>query len=208
MNNNDLPQKTNRKKTKIMRLGIPLSLIFIALYTIVILFLTEVEICEYLYNQGQQYKHYSIVNGVTAAFKGNTVCLSIFIIACVFIAVSLIAMIAYWVSINRSTPIILEGKNETMNYGSYKKAYEFYKKSPLVNAILTIVLALVWAIIDYCECITGISDLEIVGCLAVWLLIGSVVAGTVAFLTQISISATVIRTDTVLRIEQIIKGKN
>ena len=208
MNNTESPKKAIDKKSKIVRLGIPFSLIFIALYTIAMLFFTEVEVYEYLYDQGKPYKHYNIVNGVAAAFKGNAVCLTIFIIACTFIAVGLIAMIAYWVSINHRAPIILEGKNKTMNYDSYKKAYEFYKKSPLVNAILTLVLVLVWAIVDYCECITGISDLEIVGCLAVWLLIGSVVAGTVAFLTQISISATVLRTDAVLRIEQIIEKEN
>ena len=92
-----------------------------------------------------------------------------------------------------------------MNLKSYENAYQIYKKLPLINAILIMVLTLVWAILDYDMCLTGISDLEFFGCLIIWLLIGAVIAGVTAFLTQISISATVLRTDAVLTIAENIK---
>ena len=91
---------------------------------------------------------------------------------------------------------------------SYQNMYEIYKKFPLINAILIMILTLVWAIVDYSECITSISDLTFVGCFVIWLLIGAVVAGIVAFITMVSISATIVRTDAILQIEESIKKSN
>ena len=89
-----------------------------------------------------------------------------------------------------------------MNSDSYKDKYEIYKKLPFINAILTIILVLVWAIVDYSECITGIGDMGFLGCFSLWLLFGAAVAGIVGFITMVSISATVVRTDAILQIEE------
>ena len=82
---------------------------------------------------------------------------------------------------------------------NYKKMYEIYKKLPLINFITTCVLSLAWGIIDYCEFITAISDLDF-GAIFIWLLIGAAFGGIVMFFTCVAISPTILRTDATLEI--------
>ena len=82
----------------------------------------------------------------------------------------------------------------------YKKAYNIYKKMPLISFVSTVVLALAWGILDAVEFITGIGELEF-GAVVVWLLIGAVFAFIPAFLTSIIISPTVLRTDAALAVQ-------
>ena len=209
MEDTPLSQSKADKKAKTLLFKIPIVLIGIAVYTIIILLLTEVEGYKYVYEQGTPRKQYDIVNGVVGAFRGNTICLIFFIIACTFIVLGLFALIFYWVHNKHHTLFISERKKEKMTSTNYQKIYETtYKKLPLINAILVMILTLAWAIIDYSACITGIGDLEFFGCFAIWLLIGAVAAGIVAFLTAISISATIVRTDAILQIEKSIKKSN
>ena len=207
MEDTPLIQSKADKKAKTLLFKIPIVLIGIAIYTIIILLLTEVEGYKYVYEQGTPRKQYDVVNGVIGAFRGNTICLVFFIIACTFIVLGLFALILYWVHNKHHTLFILERKKEKMTSKNYQNMYEIYKKFPLINAISIMILTLVWSIVDYNECITGISDLGF-GCFVIWLLIGAVVAGIVAFITMVSISATIVRTDAILQIEENVKKSN
>lgn len=82
----------------------------------------------------------------------------------------------------------------------YKKAYNIYKKMPLISFISTVVLALAWGILDAIAWITEIVESEF-GIVVIWMLIGSVFAFITAFLTSIIVSPTVLRTDAALAIQ-------
>ena len=83
---------------------------------------------------------------------------------------------------------------------NYKKMYKIYKKLPFINSIITCLLSLVWGIIDGTQWITGIGDNLEGAAIAIWLLIGAVLAVIVMFLTCVTISPVVVRTDAALEI--------
>ena len=74
---------------------------------------------------------------------------------------------------------------------NYKKAYAVYKRLPLINFIVMMVLALAWGIVDACAYIT---DLDIMAIL-VWPIAGVIPASISAFVTAVVISPVVLRTD-------------
>ncbi len=87
----------------------------------------------------------------------------------------------------------------------YTGFYGIYKKLPFINFIATMVLSLVWGIIDWCEWITEIGELEFGG-LIIWLLIGAVVGLINTFFTCIYTSPTIVRTDATVAILDTIKN--
>ena len=88
---------------------------------------------------------------------------------------------------------------------NYMKYYGIYKKLPLINFISTVVIALVWGIVDAFEYITDIGELE-VGAVFIWTLIGAVVGAIVMFFTAVVMSATIVRTDATIEIESKLKN--
>lgn len=74
----------------------------------------------------------------------------------------------------------------------YTWFYGIYKKLPFINFIATMVISLIWGIIDWCKWITDMAGF---GGLIVWLLIGAVVGLINLFFTSIYISPAIVRTD-------------
>ena len=91
-----------------------------------------------------------------------------------------------------------------MNF-DYESTYlNLYKKLPMINAISAYVLVIAWAIVDWAEWIVfG----EFLGFL-IWLGIGAPFAVLVGFITMLSISATVVRTDSAIEMKKMVKNKS
>ena len=87
----------------------------------------------------------------------------------------------------------------------YTWFYGLYKKLPFINFIATMVISLIWGIIDWCEWITGIGELDFGG-LVIWLLIGAVVGLINMFFTSIYISPAIVRTDVTVDILNSVKN--
>jgi Zn-dependent protease with chaperone function len=98
---------------------------------------------------------------------------------------------------------------------NYKKFYQLYKKMPAIAAITTMILALVWSIIDVIVFrvgrggwFTSVWEFGIlrlnnpIVSILIWLAIGVVLATIVWFFSALTISATITRTDAVLEISE------
>lgn len=94
-----------------------------------------------------------------------------------------------------------------MNF-DYENIYQsIYKKLPMISAIAAYVLVVAWAIVDWTAWLTGIGGLGLEGFL-IWLGIGAPFAALVGFITMLSISATVVRTDSAIEMKKMVKNKS
>ena len=108
--------------------------------------------------------------------------------------------------------------NAIMN-PDYTGFYQFYKKLPGIAAISTMVIFLIWSIVDvivfrvnvgwYSPIYKyGIFRLESpILSVLIWLAIGVIVSGIVWFFSALTTSATVTRTDAVLKIAEATEEK-
>jgi hypothetical protein len=97
----------------------------------------------------------------------------------------------------------------------YERFYTLYKKMPGILAYTTIIMTVIWSIVDvsifqtsygsYFNRYTcyGIMELEsALLAMLVWWAIGAVLAGIAWFFSALSVSATVRRTDAVVAIKE------
>ena len=83
----------------------------------------------------------------------------------------------------------------------YKWSYRIYRYLPIISAIVTAIGSFLWAVIDS---VGGNSIICESGILAfiIWIIIGAILTACVFFISMIRMSATVVRTDAVLALEE------
>ncbi|MBQ7343178.1 MAG: hypothetical protein IJW53_00270 [Clostridia bacterium] len=84
----------------------------------------------------------------------------------------------------------------------YKAAYETYKKFPSINFVITLILSIAWAIIDFS---VEITDIEGFLCFIVWPMAGVVLGLFIMYITMIAISPTIVRTDAICELVDLAK---
>ena len=87
----------------------------------------------------------------------------------------------------------------------YERAYETYKLLPIIAGLGFELLTIVWGILDAICWFTSLADTSIVA-IIVWPLIGIPVSLLIGFVTMVTISPTVLRTDAALRIARTVEN--